>query len=101
MKKLSVFLVVLGLVTVGTLGMVLSASAEYSFTSIDFPGATWISCSAINNAGQIVGRYSDSSGVYHGFIATPDFNMNMNVDIKANGSDHCCPVNFLLLAVTY
>lgn len=40
------------------------------FTTIDFPGAanygTW--CSANNAAGDILGNYTDSSGVLHGYL---------------------------------
>jgi probable HAF family extracellular repeat protein len=38
------------------------------FTTIDFPGARNTFCSAINNAGCIVGLYDDVHGARHGFI---------------------------------
>jgi len=38
-----------------------------SFTIIDVPGSTTTEAMGINNAGWIVGYYSDSSGTRHGF----------------------------------
>jgi probable HAF family extracellular repeat protein len=38
---------------------------------IDPPGATFTEADGINDAGQIVGRFSDSTGATHGFVATP------------------------------
>ncbi len=43
--------------------------AAYTFTTINVSGATNTIASGINNAGQIVGHYNDSSGV-HAFIDT-------------------------------
>jgi hypothetical protein len=39
-----------------------------SFVTIDFPGAIGTEAHGINNASEIVGSYSDSSGT-HGFVA--------------------------------
>jgi centrosomal CEP192-like protein/ASPM-SPD-2-Hydin domain-containing protein len=44
------------------------AAAAYSFIDVNFPGASWTVASAINDSGQIVGYYSDGSGVRHGFL---------------------------------
>jgi hypothetical protein len=41
-----------------------------SFITIDVPGAIFTEAFGVNNAGQIVGDYMDSSGVVHGFVAT-------------------------------
>lgn len=44
---------------------------DYSFTtytSFDYPGAGVTDGLGINNADKIVGRYTDSSGGYHGFL---------------------------------
>ncbi len=41
---------------------------EDSFTTIDFPDAVETKAFGINNAGQIVGFYKDSSGDVHGFL---------------------------------
>jgi hypothetical protein len=38
------------------------------FTPLSFPGATFTAAIAINNAGDIVGGYTDSSGNNHGFL---------------------------------
>ena len=51
-----------------THGFLLDTSG--SFTTIDVPGSTSTGVFGINNSGQIVGRYVDSTGV-HGFLATP------------------------------
>jgi probable HAF family extracellular repeat protein len=47
-----------------------SYAADFSFTQIDVPGATITLARGINDAGQIVGSFSDSTGT-HGFLATP------------------------------
>ncbi|MBI5193093.1 MAG: hypothetical protein HZA08_06585 [Nitrospirae bacterium] len=44
-------------------------ASNYSFNTIDYPGAVWSSAHGVNNAGQIVGRYWGNGD--HGFIATP------------------------------
>src|SRR5437870_5520124 len=41
---------------------------DFNFTSIDFPGATLTRATGINAQGQIVGRYTDSTGTFHGFL---------------------------------
>jgi len=44
-----------------------------TFSSLDIPGGTAaIYANGINNDGQIVGFYTDSSGGTHGFLATVD-----------------------------
>jgi probable HAF family extracellular repeat protein len=41
----------------------------YTFTTLDDPSATFgTTASGINNMGQIVGQYGDSSGHAHGFL---------------------------------
>jgi hypothetical protein len=42
-------------------------SDSYSFTTIDFPGASLTLAYGINDADQIVGQYVDESGG-HGFL---------------------------------
>jgi len=42
-----------------------------TFTTIDVPGAISTVASKINNKGQIVGYYQDSTGQFHGFLAAP------------------------------
>jgi probable HAF family extracellular repeat protein len=47
----------------------LSTTAQtYSFSSFDVPGAFRTDPNGINNAGQIVGSYGDTSGNTHGFL---------------------------------
>ncbi len=42
--------------------------APFSFTTIDFPGATRTRAVGLNDHGDIVGDYRDSSGVFHGYL---------------------------------
>ena len=57
------------------LGLVVAAfassvsAAPYTFTTLDVPGF-FTDAFGINNVGQVVGFFSDSSGV-HGFVASP------------------------------
>jgi hypothetical protein len=41
------------------------------FNSVNFPGASETRVLGINKAGTVVGRYTDFSGVVHGFMGTP------------------------------
>jgi uncharacterized membrane protein len=43
-------------------------AADYRFTKIDFPGATYTNGNGINARGDIVGRYDDVNGVGHGYL---------------------------------
>lgn len=45
-------------------------AASYTFTSVDVPGATVTEAHGINDAGQIVGAYQDTTGTYHGFLSS-------------------------------
>jgi probable HAF family extracellular repeat protein len=45
-----------------------AAEAQYTYTKIMYPASTWTEASGINDAGQIVGTYTDTSGVAHGFL---------------------------------
>ena|SRR5882762_7973916 len=45
-----------------------AASASLSFTAINFPGATRTSALGLNDMGDIVGDFIDSSGVFHGYV---------------------------------
>lgn len=42
--------------------------SSYSFTSIDYPGATTTSATGINSQGHVVGSYVDSAGKTHAFL---------------------------------
>jgi len=44
------------------------AAGTFSFTDVNYPGASLTVASGINDSGQIVGYYSDTSGVGHGFL---------------------------------
>src|SRR6516225_7756300 len=43
-------------------------STSYTYTSIDYPGAARSRANGINDRGDIVGIYLDSSGVWHGYL---------------------------------
>src|SRR5262249_13340269 len=45
--------------------------SEGRYTTIDVPGSTLTELLGINDAGQIVGQYYESSGNAHAFLATP------------------------------
>src|SRR4051812_42092685 len=44
-------------------------AANFSFTPIDVPGASLTAAAGINDTGQIVGEFVDSTGI-HGFLNT-------------------------------
>jgi len=39
-----------------------------TLTSLEFPGSSFTQAFGLNNDGQVVGTYIDSSGVMHGFV---------------------------------
>jgi hypothetical protein len=43
-------------------------AAQGTFTTIDFPGATFTNVTGINPGGDIVGGYDSADGVGHGFL---------------------------------
>src|SRR2546429_6721133 len=45
----------------------LGAKAGYSFSTLDYPGATTTALQGVDNRGEAVGFYSDSTGNSHGF----------------------------------
>jgi probable HAF family extracellular repeat protein len=51
-----------------TYGFVLKKGKYYS---LGFPGARFTGATGINNAGQIVGGYTDDFTVWHGFVTDP------------------------------
>ena len=58
------------LLSVLVLVCVFSASAgALTFTTIDYPDAVETVAYGINDRGEIVGKYADSSGDLHGFLA--------------------------------
>ena len=79
------------------LGLVVAAfassvsAAPYTFTTLDFPGASSTLAFGINNAGQVVGRFSDSSGGRHGFINTGG--TFTTLDVPGAGFTHAFGIN--------
>ena len=55
--------------SVGLFAATVSADNVYTFTQIDVPGATLTNALGVNNAGQIVGIFANSTGL-HGFLDT-------------------------------
>jgi probable HAF family extracellular repeat protein len=56
------------LVFVALFATVRGADAQYTYTKIMYPGSTWTEASGINGLGQVVGTYTDTAGVAHGFL---------------------------------
>lgn len=56
------------MVIVAMLVAVPSAQAQYTYTKIMYPGSTWTEAAGINDAGQVVGTYTDAAGIAHGFL---------------------------------
>ncbi|HVH31694.1 MAG TPA: hypothetical protein VNA31_08555, partial [bacterium] len=48
-----------------------SAAAAFSFTAFDVPGARSSLAHSINDAGWIVGQFTDRGGRLRGFVRTP------------------------------
>jgi|LQYC01.1.fsa_nt_gi hypothetical protein len=66
MKKVMMLLCIIGVVCFFS-GQVLAY--EYTFTTIDYPGANGTVANDSNNAGQIVGYYWDSNkSIPYGFL---------------------------------
>ena len=59
---------ILYLVTLNLMLGVSSMALADTFTSLDFPDASFTSALGINPHGDIVGRYVDAGGVSHGFL---------------------------------
>jgi hypothetical protein len=49
-------------------GLTGPTKAQYTFTTIDVPGAVQTFPYGINATGQIVGDYKDAGGISHGFL---------------------------------
>ena len=48
-----------------------SRNAAKKFHTIVFPGSTETRCRGLNNGGTVVGRFTDTGGVIHGYMMTP------------------------------
>jgi len=46
----------------------IAAAQQYTYTTLDFPGAQQTSATGLNDSYRVVGNYQDSSGTYHGFL---------------------------------
>ncbi len=75
-----------------------------TYTSFDYPGATYTQANDINTQGDIVGYYRDSSGVYHGFLlsggsyTSTDFpgavyTLNVAINDAGNIAGDYCPTS--------
>src|SRR5262245_55772430 len=53
-------------------GMAAGKTPTFTYSSIDHEGAKSISASGINARGEIVGSYTDSANVTHGFLISGD-----------------------------
>src|ERR1700733_4715409 len=47
------------------------SSLSYTYTSFDYPGAIYTEAMGINTAGVVVGAYTDTNDVTHGFALLP------------------------------
>src|ERR1039457_5356566 len=50
----------------------LGQAQTYSYSTFDPPGSANTAVNGMNNAGQIVGSYRDSTGVTHSFLRSAD-----------------------------
>ncbi len=62
-------------------------------TTIAYPGATQTTVHTINDMGQLVGRYSDSQGLNHGYIYTIATGAYTTVDSKQAGGTSLYGIN--------
>ena len=63
-----------------------------TFSTISYPGAAASEALGINDQGDVVGGYQDSSGVIHGFLATPISTIvHVSIDIKPGSCPN--PIN--------
>jgi probable HAF family extracellular repeat protein len=71
------------------------ADVQYSFTTIDVPGAISTAASGINASGQIVGGFTTARYVSHGFLLDTDGSITtIDVPDAAFGfTDVCCGIN--------
>jgi probable HAF family extracellular repeat protein len=56
------------LVCAAVIGSAVRADAQYVYTKIMVPNSTFTEASGINDLGQVVGTYTDSVGIPHGFM---------------------------------
>jgi hypothetical protein len=64
-----------------------------TFVGFDYPGATNTSLNGINQAGFISGRYTDTSGIRHGFLAKAKYVKPTSVEARSGGpADEISPL---------
>src|SRR2546427_25741 len=68
-RRTNIYLLVLGMLAILVSPRLVSAQ-QGAFLTINIPGASATNFFGINDAGQIVGMYSDPSGTSHGFLLT-------------------------------
>ena len=50
----------------------LATAQNFTYTTIDVPGSSGTTVNGMNNAGELVGSYTDGNSVSHGFIRSAD-----------------------------
>jgi uncharacterized membrane protein len=63
------------------------------FTTINFPGATSTGVGGINDAGEIVGQYTDSGGTSHVFLDNNGVFTTMDINIPGGGTFFLTGIN--------
>lgn len=62
------------MISAGLIGLALfggrasAADRAFTYVKIDYPGAQWTLLEGIGPGGEITGMYTDTSGVFHGFV---------------------------------
>src|SRR5947208_1705933 len=69
------------LILVLTPWIALAQAQSYTTFTFDPPGSTFTYVSGMNNAGQIVGSYTDASGAVHNFIRSADGVTYTTIDV--------------------
>jgi hypothetical protein len=67
------------------------SAQQLTFTTFDPPGSTSTTPTGMNASGTIVGSYLDAHSVSHGFVRTPDGNMQ-TLDAPGWGTSSSAPV---------
>ncbi|HLJ26679.1 MAG TPA: hypothetical protein VKY85_08210 [Candidatus Angelobacter sp.] len=65
---------------------VASPAAQFNFTTIDVPGAQSTFASGINNSGKVVGSFTDSAGIFHGYSDDVDNDAFRQIDFPGSTS---------------
>ena len=63
----------------GMAGLAMAGPISYSYTTIVVPGATQVTASGINNAGDVVGDYNSNG--FHGFLPDPMGNLQPSISL--------------------